>query len=396
MKIQNAQISLASQREATTYYRQQESMQVTQGNNDGQTATTSLEYSRSTEYTNVSTETYAHLAEGKQAQALQRSPQAILALATRANPQAQFNFLSKLATPELPTPLAIPESTSEDPESDSGYEEYLGDGQLSLLKSLIEQLTGEEIEILEIEDAPELTEDLQSIDESINPIATPEDTFGFSYSFSEFYQEIEITSFSASGTINTDDGQAIEIDLALEMSYFYSASTEINISAGTEKTDPLVINFNNSMAELTETKFSFDLNADGYSESISFTSQNSAFLAIDLNLDGSINDGNELFGAKTGNGFAELAEYDDDGNGFIDEGDGLFDRLLAYNKSLNGEDQITPLSDIGVGAIYLGSETSNFNIKTAENELLGSVRESGIYLNEDGSAGTVQQIDLVV
>jgi hypothetical protein len=43
--------------------------------------------------------------------------------------------------------------------------------------------------------------------------------------------------------------------------------------------------------------------------------------------DGRVNDGRELFGPRTGDGFAELAAYDDDGNNWIDENDGIHDNL---------------------------------------------------------------------
>lgn len=45
------------------------------------------------------------------------------------------------------------------------------------------------------------------------------------------------------------------------------------------------------------------------------------FLALDKNGDSVINDGKELFGAATGQGFKELAIYDSDKNYWIDEND---------------------------------------------------------------------------
>ena len=47
------------------------------------------------------------------------------------------------------------------------------------------------------------------------------------------------------------------------------------------------------------------------------------------------------------------------------------------------------------GAIYTGSAPTPFEIKNDENELLGIVKESGIYIGENGNAGTIQQVDLV-
>ena len=76
----------------------------------------------------------------------------------------------------------------------------------------------------------------------------------------------------------------------------------------------------------------FDIDADGEEESISYLQGGSGYLALDKNGDGVINDGSELFGTKSGDGFADLAEYDADGNGWIDENDPIFDKLLIWAK----------------------------------------------------------------
>ena len=61
--------------------------------------------------------------------------------------------------------------------------------------------------------------------------------------------------------------------------------------------------------------------SDGRKDNISFVQPGSGFLAVDKNNDGKINNGKELFGPNTGNGFDELAKYDSDGNQWIDESD---------------------------------------------------------------------------
>jgi hypothetical protein len=50
----------------------------------------------------------------------------------------------------------------------------------------------------------------------------------------------------------------------------------------------------------------------------------------------------------------------------------------------------------GVGAIYLGHVATPFDLKDDNNQLLGQVRSSGLYLDEEGKTGTVQQVDLVI
>ncbi len=87
--------------------------------------------------------------------------------------------------------------------------------------------------------------------------------------------------------------------------------------------DPLVINFSGTSTELTERKFYFDIDADGTFDQIHFVKPGSGFLALDNNYDGTINDGSEMFGTQPGDGFGDLAVCDDDGNGFIDNGDSV-------------------------------------------------------------------------
>ncbi len=64
----------------------------------------------------------------------------------------------------------------------------------------------------------------------------------------------------------------------------------------------------------------------------------SGFLALDLNNEGIIINGNELFGPRTGNAFAELSVHDEDGNNLIDENDPVYDQLSVrtINQQGNG------------------------------------------------------------
>jgi hypothetical protein len=119
-------------------------------------------------------------------------------------------------------------------------------------------------------------------------------------------------------------------------------------------------------------------------------------VALDKNGDGQVNDGSELFGTQSGNGFADLAIHDEDGNGFVDKGDSIFERLRVFIQDGAGNRQLAALGATGVEAIYLGHTSTPFEIKNERNELQGMVRETGLYVGENGQAGTVQQIDLVV
>ena len=220
--------------------------------------------------------------------------------------------------------------------------------------------------------------------------------WGMIYQRHESYHESETTQVSMQGIVHTADGRKIELSVGLSMSREFMSQNNLSVRAGDALKDPLVINFNGSAAQLTETIFRFDLDADGKAEHIAFVSPDSGFLALDRNGDGKINDGRELFGALSGDGFADLSIADDDGNNWIDESDAIFGRLLIWSRDAEGQETFSTLAERGVGAIYLGSIESPFHLKDSSNALQGIIRSSGLYLHEDGTAGTLQQLDLVV
>ena len=62
----------------------------------------------------------------------------------------------------------------------------------------------------------------------------------------------------------------------------------------------------------------------------------------------------------------------------------------------NGNANLIDLLEAGVGAIYLGYENTEFSLKNAENETNAIIQKTGLFLFEDGTSGTVQQMDLAV
>lgn len=214
---------------------------------------------------------------------------------------------------------------------------------------------------------------------------------------SAFVCEMEYTAYQAAGVARTADGREINFGVTVEMSRAFCQKYESLVQEPYICTDPLVINLDAGVASVTDQKFLFDLDADGKEEMISFAGQGSGFLALDKNGDGKINDGSELFGTRSGNGFADLAKYDRDGNGWIDEGDDIFDSLKIWTKDEAGRDRLIGLKEAGVGAIYLGYTDTQFSLNHAEtNQTNAVIRSTGIYLKEKGGTGTVQHVDLAV
>ena len=281
------------------------------------------------------------------------------------------------------------------------------DPMLRLIRAMITMLTGDEVRVFKASDlnnnspAPSVPATNPSQAASQSQATQPQgaqqlNSFGFEYNRHESYYEAEQTSFSASGVVRTADGKEIDFSLAVSMSRSYFEESSISIRQGNapKTQDPLVINFEGSAAQLSNQRFKFDLDADGKTEDINFLAGGSGFLALDRNGDGKINNGSELFGTKSGDGFADLAALDSDKNGWIDENDAVYEQLRVWIKDASGKDLLSTLKQANVGAIALARTETPFEIKTSSNELLGQIRSSGIFLREDGSVGTVQQVDL--
>ena len=131
-----------------------------------------------------------------------------------------------------------------------------------------------------------------------------------------------------------------------------------------ETYNPLAIDLNNDGIKGTnlDYKINFDLDNNGFKEATSWIDNNDAFITIDKNNNGAIDNGSELFGNKSisnnayaytnpnaKNGFESLKELDSNNDGIIDEKDKEFTNLLLWqDKNSNGiseTDELIKLSD---------------------------------------------------
>ncbi|MCX4343164.1 MAG: hypothetical protein OSJ53_04630 [Kineothrix sp.] len=239
----------------------------------------------------------------------------------------------------------------------------------------------------------EITEKAHTSSITINP----EMLQTITYRQETYMEEKEDTDFSAGGVVRTADGRTIEFNINVQMSRSFQAYYGEQFQrVERQLVDPLVINLEGNVAEVKDQTFFFDLDADGVEEEISMLGSGSGYLALDKNGDGIINDGSELFGTKSGNGFADLAAYDSDGNGWIDEDDEIWSKLLIWTKDENGEDRCYTLAEKNIGAICLANQETDFTLASKDNVPNGRIRKTGIFLYENGYAGTIQHVDLAV
>jgi hypothetical protein len=132
---------------------------------------------------------------------------------------------------------------------------------------------------------------------------------------------------------------------------------------------PLILNFAGTHSVATKDAMSsgvrFDLDGDGRPEGTGWLARGSSvgFLAADLNGNGRIDDGSELFGEATllqggeraKNGYVALAMIDSNKDGLVNAVDKEFDKLVVwFDRNLNGQSdagELVSLKDAEVTAL---------------------------------------------
>ena len=217
--------------------------------------------------------------------------------------------------------------------------------------------------------------------------------FGLIYNRSETQIERSRVSFAAEGVVKTADGREINLNLNFNIEQEVVQQSNFQLRAGEALKDPLVISFGGSVASFADRTMSFDIDFDGDQDTLQMLNANSGYLALDKNNNGVVDDGKELFGPQTDRGYGELSQFDDDGNGWIDENDSIFNHLKIWYHDEQGNSQLVALTDKNVGAIYLGSVETQMNMYSSSG-MAGSLRESGLVLLENGESRVMQELDV--
>ena len=153
--------------------------------------------------------------------------------------------------------------------------------------------------------------------------------------------------------------------------------------------DPIVLDLGDEGIQLTEAGkgANFDINADGKMDNTAWVKGNTAMLVYDKNGNNAIDNGSELFGDQNGakDGFKELAKYDSNNDGKIDNKDTIYKNLKLY-RDLNGDgkmsaNEFNTLQEMGIKAL-------NLECDEADDEVNGnSIVLRGSFEREDGTKG---------
>jgi hypothetical protein len=143
---------------------------------------------------------------------------------------------------------------------------------------------------------------------------------------------------------------------------------------------------------------SFDINNDGKADQTAWVARGDGLLVRDINKDGAINNGSELFGSATslGNGktaadgYVAMRALDTNKDGVLDANDAAFGELMVWTdldgNGITGANELTNLSDLGINSISLNATKSTQN---NNGNLIGLM---GSYTTTDGKTHTMGDV----
>lgn len=130
---------------------------------------------------------------------------------------------------------------------------------------------------------------------------------------------------------------------------------------------PLVLSFSHAPVEFTRASGSFDLHGAEMSTSTAWVSAQTPWLVLDLDDNGSIDDGREMFGSMTTlpnqsrakNGFEALAQYDSNHDGLLSTEDAIWPKLRLWsdiNQDRTSQpSELQSVAAAGIESIALGA-----------------------------------------
>ena len=144
----------------------------------------------------------------------------------------------------------------------------------------------------------------------------------------------------------------------------------------------------------------FDHDGNGVAEGTGWLSGDDGWLVRDLNANGTIDTGAELFGDNTvlsdgstaAEGFAALSDLDSNADGVIDASDAAFGELKVWQDrnqdGVSQADELASLTDLDIASIDLASTDAN------QDQNGNTVSATSSFTRTDGRTDTIGNLDL--
>lgn len=306
-------------------------------------------------------------------------------------PQAPKATTNNLQLPEAPKiEKTQNQSTSDTEENEEDCKQFSALHTIGQVKKILEQLVSGKLTEWLTSEQSDLTAFCQQVPgdgptASNGQDATPPSSRPASDQVLVNYRYQQLSA-SFTGEVSLSDGTSMQWDFQ-----FAQIESEFNfvLQRAAEVKDPLVLSLDGSYRATGQwLNFAMSSDSQGRLDKLSGAQY---YLVHDKNQNGRADDGSELFGPTSGQGFAELAQLDDDGNGFIDQADHAFNQLYAWQP----DQGLRSLSAVQIGALSVTSAATSFDYYQQE-QLQARLSRSGIALTTDRQVALLQQVDFTV
>ena len=142
--------------------------------------------------------------------------------------------------------------------------------------------------------------------------------------------------------------------------------------------DPLILDLDGDGIEATaidpSSPILFDHDADGIKAATGWIKADDGILVFDVNGNGTIDSGRELFGDNTllpdgsnaANGFQAIAQHDADNNGKIDTADAIYSQLRVWQDAnqdgISQTGELKTLAELGMASVNVTGQASNVTL----------------------------------
>lgn len=166
----------------------------------------------------------------------------------------------------------------------------------------------------------------------------------------------------------------------------------------TTAADPLVLDLDHNGLSFTSQAAGvhFDLNADGVVDQVAWTNAHDGLLAFDVNGNGLIDNGTELFtpdfaGGHYASGLAALASLDSNHDGVINSADKDFSKLVVWqdanHNGVSNAGELHSLADLGITEISLDAKSEPTYV---DGQLVSA---NGTFTYADGTKGSFGEVN---
>ncbi|WP_143824231.1 calcium-binding protein, partial [Neisseria canis] len=195
-------------------------------------------------------------------------------------------------------------------------------------------------------------------------------------------------------------GTAINVlGVAVNQGWFEKAfddwKNEVNRDGKYNVNDPLVLDLDGDGIETVGSQgykgTLFDHNKDGIQTATGWVASDDGLLVIDLNSDGVINNGSELFGdsavlkdgSNAAHGYAALKEFDSNADGMVDAKDENFDKLRVWRDlnqdGISQEGELFTLESLNIQSLDVAYQDVNTRLGNGN-----TIAQKGSYTLADG------------